>query len=82
MNEYTLGLAAVMRALSEFPGLDCIVTGGEWNAYTREAKEYGLDQGIGIYVISDFLGALNLQRFHTYVKKDEKGKPINRYRRP
>ena len=71
-----------MRALSEFPGLDCIVTGGEWNAYTREAKEYGLDQGIGIYVISDFLGALNLQRFHTYVKKDEKGKPINRYRRP
>ena len=74
VNEYTLGLAAVMRALTEFPGLNCIVTGGEWNAYTREAKQYGLDQEIGIYGISDFLGALNLQRIHTYVKKDKERK--------
>jgi hypothetical protein len=82
VNEYTLGLAAVMRALAEFPELNCIVTGGEWNAYTREAKEYGLDQEIGIYVISEFVGALNLKRPYTYAKKDEKGNPINRYRCP
>ncbi len=34
VDEYTLGLAAIHRALSAFPEMDFIVTGGIWNGYT------------------------------------------------
>ena len=41
VNEYSIGLAAVLRAKAEFPEIEYVVTGGNWNGYTPEAKEYG-----------------------------------------
>src|SRR5829696_8039502 len=49
VNEYSLGLAAVLRAKSEFPEVDYIVTGGNWNGYTPQAKEYGRNNELGIF---------------------------------
>jgi hypothetical protein len=80
LDEYTLSIAAVLKALGEFPEAKCIVTGGNWNAYTREAKEYGDKNQIGIFVIGEFLGSLNLQEPYQYVRKDEKGHPTFQYR--
>lgn len=80
VDEYTLGLAAVHRAIAEFPGTEHIVTSGMWNGYTQAAKDYGMENDIGIFVVDEFLGALNRPDPIKYVKKDADGKPIYRYR--
>ena len=80
VDEYTLGLAAVHRAIAEFPGAEHIVTSGVWNGYTQAAKDYGMENAIGIFVVDEFLGALNRPDPIKYVKKDADGKPIYRYR--
>ena len=80
VNEYTLGIAAVHKALSQFPGVEYVVTGANWNAYTREAKDYGRQNDIGIFVINEFFGALHWTEPKTYVQKDRDGKPVYNYR--
>ena len=80
VSEYTVGLAAVIRAIDEFPDLNHIVTSGVWCGYTEEAKEYGLEHDIGVFVIDEFLGALNWDNPIEYVKRDSDGKPAHRYR--
>jgi hypothetical protein len=81
VNEYVLGLAAVLRARQEFPDATCIVTGGEWNSYTEEAKSYGAAENIGIFVPSEFFGALYVRQPNKYIKKDASGDPIYHYAR-
>lgn len=44
------------RALSEFGKLDIIHVGGGWCGYTQEAKEYCIDNKIGIYVSDEMSG--------------------------
>ena len=80
VNEYTLGVAAVHKALSQFPGAEYVVTCANWNAYTREAKDYGCQNDIGIFVIGEFFEALHRTEPKKYVKKDQDGNPVYRYR--
>jgi hypothetical protein len=80
LDEYTLGMAAVHRALSEFQGIDVIVNGSNWNCYTREAKQFGKDHELGIFQLGEFLGSLHLEEPYLYVKKDEKGNPTYSFR--
>ncbi len=72
---YTVSLADVLKARQEFPDATCIVTNGDWNAYTPEAKEYGLANGFGVFNTTEFLGALRWDEIHKYHKKDHKGHP-------
>ena len=80
VNEYTLGIAAVHKALFQFPGVEYIVTGANWNAYTREAKDYGRQNDIGIFVIGEFFGALHWTEPKKYAQKDQDGNPVYHYR--
>lgn len=80
VDEYTLGVAAVHRALSQFPGTEYVVTCANWNAYTREAKDFGRENDIGIFVIGEFFGALHWREPKKYVRKDEDGNPVYHYR--
>ena len=80
VDEYTLGVAAILKAKAEFPDLDCVVTGSNWNAYTQEAQAYGDRAGIGVYVVGEFLGALWRPNVVGYRKNDDRGKPIYHYR--
>lgn len=59
VNEYTLGLDAVLRAQAQFPEADYIVTSGWCPSYTREAKQFGRANNLGVFTLSEFLGALN-----------------------
>jgi len=79
LNEYTLGIAAVLKARKEFPDAQHIVTGSDWNGYTMDAKQYGWDNNIGIFIIGEFLGALNCSNPIRYYKKDENGNPVYQY---
>ena len=80
VDEYVLGLAAVHRAVDEFPSVEYIVTAGKWNGYTIEAKRFGAENDIGIFVIDEFLGALNRTEPKKYVRKDDNGNPEYRYK--
>ena len=76
VNRYVLGIADVYAIISEFPDANCIVTSANWNHYTWEAKEYGLNSKIAIFNASEFFGALWWDNFISYHKNDKEGKPI------
>ena len=80
LDEYTLGLAAVLKALSDFPDAKYIVIGAYWNGYTKEAKEYCDENNIGIFVIGDFFGAIHRKEPMKFYRKDSNGKPIYNYK--
>ena len=80
VSEYTVGVAAVIHAIDEFPDINHIVTSGVWFGYTEEAKQYGLDHNVGVFVIDEFLGALNWANPIKYTKKDPDGNPTYRYK--
>ena len=80
VDEYCLGLAAVYRARSEFPEADYIVTCANWNGYTKEAKDYGTINDLGIYNIGEFLGAIYSDNPKLFYKKDDEGKPVYAYK--
>lgn len=73
VNEYVLGMAAVIQIKREFPEVEYIVTAGNWNGYTREAKEYGWENDIGVFNIGEFLGALYWSHPISYYKKGDRG---------
>ena len=77
---YTVGLADVVLAETEVEGLNCIVTVSNWNGYTQEAKEYGIEHRTGLFQLSEFMGALWQRDFWNYVKRDEEGNPTYPYR--
>ena len=80
VDVYTVGLADLFRAKDEFPLMEHLVTCSNWNAYTPQAKEYGMNNGIGIFVLGEFLGALWLRDPLRYAKKDDRGNPVYHYR--
>jgi hypothetical protein len=80
VNDYAIGIASVLRARREFPEADYIVTGGNWNGYTKDAKDYGSNHSIGIFNVGEFFGALNWSEPKKYYKKDEKGNPFYHYK--
>jgi hypothetical protein len=80
VNEYSLGLAAVLRAREEFPDAEYIVTGGNWNGYTPEAKDFGRQNNLGIFNAGEFFGALNWTNPKSYYQKDRDENPIYAYK--
>ena len=81
INLYTVGLADVVRAMTEVEGLNCIVTISAWNGYTEEAKQYALNRKIGLFIFREIMGALGKRHLWKYVKLDENGKPDLPYMR-
>ena len=77
---YTVGISDVMRAMSEFPDVDCIVTCANWNGYTPDAKKYGQENDVGVFVAGEFFGALWWTNPVKYVKKDKDGAPQYHYK--
>lgn len=80
VNLYTISLADVFAICQQFPDANCIVTDGNWNSYTKEAKDHGLKSKIGVFNASEFFGALHWSLPYKYVKKDDQGRPIHSYR--
>jgi hypothetical protein len=70
----------VHKALAEFPGVEYIVTGGNWNGYTTAAKKFGQENEIGIFNLGEFFGAIHSKDPKKYHKKDSKGKPTYAYK--
>lgn len=80
LDEYAMGEAAVYRVLNEFPEVNLISVGGNWNGYTPEAKELCLSRDIGLYNSSELTGALWKDEYWKYYQEDEDGNPTYQYR--
>lgn len=80
LDEYTLGEATVHRVLQEFPTVNYISVGGNWNGYTVEAKKLCLSKKIGLFNSSELTGALWKNEFWKYHKQDKDGNPIHQYK--
>jgi hypothetical protein len=76
LDEYTCGLARVLEAREAFPRLNLIYVGGMWNGYTMEAKDYCLEEKIGLFNTKEMTGAFHRDDFWTYHQKDKDGNPI------
>ena len=80
VSEYTVGEAAVIRAISKFPSVNHIVTSGVWCSYTEQAKQYGFDHNVGVFVIDEFLGALNWEEPIKYQKPSKDNDAQNQHK--
>lgn len=69
-NLYTAGEADLMEMASKVGNLDCIVTMSNWNQYTTDARRFALSKKIGLFDMSEFMGALNFAAVWKYIKKD------------
>lgn len=63
LDEYSMGLTMVHRAIEEFSPLNIIYVGGNWNGYTGEAEEFCRDNGMGICNASGISHMLWKDRF-------------------
>lgn len=81
LNEYTMGLTAVHRAIHEFGKPNIIYIGGGWCGYTQQAKEFCLNEQIGLYVTDEMSGALWNTQYSAYHKRDKKGNPVYHFSR-
>lgn len=80
VNEYCLGEAAVLKAQREFSYVEYIVTGTNWNGYTKQAKQSGLHNNVGIFNLGEFMGCLYWTNPITYYRKDMEGNPSYAYK--
>lgn len=71
---YIISEAEVLYVMSEYEGVGAIVTSSNWNSYTDSGKETAKENDIGVFLISEFMGALNYdgQRFLDYLTKAQR----------
>lgn len=80
LDEYALGESAVQRIFQEFPTVNFISVGGNWNGYTPEAKDLCLSRHVGLYNSSEITGAIWKDEFWSYHTRDNKGNPSYPYK--
>lgn len=81
LNEYTMSLSDVVRALDEFGSVQIIYVGGGWCGYTMEAKNYCLERNIGLYVTNEMSGGLWKNDYWSQHQRDEKGNTFYEFAR-
>ncbi|WP_444283365.1 hypothetical protein [Granulicatella adiacens] len=66
-NYYALSVSDYYDIVSDYE-VDCLVTISKWNRVTQDAYELGKSNGIGVFKMDEFLGALNNARPCTYIR--------------
>lgn len=80
IGRYVIGQADVMKVMADYPDVDIIFANGNWCGYTEEAKELGLSNGVGVFHMGEFFGALHHSEFVQYTLKNHKGEPTYSYK--
>jgi hypothetical protein len=58
-NVYTVGLADYHAIRVQDPEVNCIVTMAGYNRWSRDAKEQGYEDSVGVFKFGEFYGALH-----------------------
>ncbi|MEN2766850.1 hypothetical protein [Ornithinibacillus xuwenensis] len=75
-NYYIVTAAEVIEILSQSPDIDAIVTISQWNQWSESGREQAISQGVGLFIMRQFMGALNFdgQRFYQFLTADQREK--------
>ncbi|WP_342536518.1 hypothetical protein [Sporosarcina sp. FSL K6-3508] len=73
---YTIGMADFIEQKNNYPEMNAMLTISSWNGYTPSVKNEAKKEQIGIFVLAEFLGAINFDEFWNYIKEDNEGEPI------
>jgi len=66
-NYYALSAADYFEITEEYR-VDCLITISNWNSVTQDAYEIGKANGIGVFTMNEFMGALNCAKPSTYIR--------------
>jgi len=69
---YSFGLAEFYETIEKLGKLNAIIINSNWCGYTLEAKKHCRDQEVGLYDISGFMAALNMDKYWLYLTDREK----------
>jgi len=72
VDDYMLGEAKVYALLEAFDGVTVVVNNGTWNHIAFDWRDFAKKTGIAVFLISDFLGALNVKDLIKYTTNDER----------
>ena len=64
---YALSISDFFEITNEYD-IDCLITISTWNKVTQDAYELGKSNGVGVFTMNEFMGALNCARPCTYVR--------------
>ncbi|WP_455920191.1 hypothetical protein [Priestia megaterium] len=71
---YIITEAEVYDIMAECPGINAIITISNWNSYSHLGRETARENNIGLFLMSEFMGALNFDgnRFINYISPAER----------
>ena len=64
---YSFGVAEYLEVLKKVAEVDAVVINSMWCGYTSEAKRQATSDHKGLFKVSEFMGALNMQDYWNYV---------------
>lgn len=68
---YAYGVAEYAETVQNLGHLDAIIISSVWCGYTYELKLDRRDQGVGVFKIAEFMGALNHRDFWRYLTTEQ-----------
>lgn len=68
VDAYVLGEGATLEIIEDNPNINCILVCSNWNEYTESAKELAKEYKVGLFTLSELMGAIyyNGKRFIEY----------------
>ena len=66
-NYYALSVSDYYDIFREYK-IDCLVTISDWKKVTQDAYESGKNNGVGVFTMREFMGALNYERPCEYIR--------------
>jgi hypothetical protein len=68
---YAFGVAEYLETTSQLDQLNAIIINSAWCGYSPEAKRQCRDEGVGLFRIGEFMGALNRVDYWAYLTEWE-----------
>lgn len=64
---YIISEAEILDLMSKYSNIDAIINISAWNSYTSSAKELAKEQTIGLFMLGEFMGALNYDNRKSFI---------------
>jgi hypothetical protein len=63
---YSFGVAQYIEAQSQLGHVDAVIINSNWCGYTKDARDHGRAERVGVFTIAEFMGALGQEDFWNY----------------
>jgi hypothetical protein len=68
---YAFGIAEYIETIEKLGRLDAVIINSAWCGYSPDAKRHCRDEGIGLFKIGEFMGALHRDEYWAYLTDKE-----------